>query len=102
MPSLLKQHSKTGLVIVAEHTLPSGLAFRYLRADHSLLGGRWILDTLDDDAFKIASQEMSGLLHGGQGVGESIFSAFVLQEAVRLIARVGEPEDGTEEQALVM
>lgn len=35
-------------------------------------------------------------------VGESIFSAFVLQEAVRLVERVGEAEVEGEEEALVM
>lgn len=46
---------------------------------------------------------MNGLVHGGQdGVGESIFSAFVLQEAARLVERVGGVEEGEEEEALVV
>lgn len=45
--------------------------FRFLRADHSLLGGRWI-------GKKVASDSRNGL-------GDSIYSTFVLQEAVRMI-----------------
>ncbi|KAL7414643.1 hypothetical protein BDY24DRAFT_369746 [Mrakia frigida] len=100
-PSLYKLHSTTGLIIVGETTIPSGLAYRYLRADHSLLGGRWVVDASSEEWLK--SEGMNGLVHGGQdGVGESIFSAFVLQEAARLVERVGGVEEGEEEEALVI
>lgn len=57
---------------------PSSL--RYLRASHSILGGVWIGDKI--------SQRASGapLLDAkGTPLGDSIYSAFVLEEAVRLI-----------------
>ena len=57
--------------------------FRYLRADHSLLGGVWV----GDKAF-------------GNEIGDSIYSAFVLQEAIRLAER--ERLDGGGENALIM
>lgn len=69
---LARQESTTGLIMVGEHIEES---FRFLRADHSLLGGRWI-------GTKVASDSRNGL-------GESIYSTFVLQEAIRLI----EPRD---------
>ena len=82
--------SLTGIIVVGE-TLPSDTwvpgtpeshpsSLRYLRASHSILGGVWIGDK--------ASQRGSGapLLDAeGTPLGDSIYSAFVLQEAVRLI-----------------
>lgn len=61
--------STTGRIVVGE-LLPGkdsqySTAIRYLRADHSLVGGKW-------------------LLPGGK-LGESIYPAFYVQEAVRLI-----------------
>lgn len=45
---------------------------------------------------------MKGLMKGQEeGVGESIFSAFVLQEAVRLVNR-GAIDSAKEENALIM
>ncbi|KAF8272063.1 hypothetical protein EI94DRAFT_1718915 [Lactarius quietus] len=82
--------SVTGIIVVGE-TLPSDTwvpgttesypsSLRYLRASHSILGGVWIGDKI--------SQRASGspLLDAeGTPLGDSIYSAFVLQEAVRLI-----------------
>jgi hypothetical protein len=82
--------SVTGMIVVGE-TLPSHSqvpgtfesypsSLRYLRASHSILGGVWIGDQV--------SQRASGaplLDAGGTPLGDSIYSAFVLQEAVRLI-----------------
>lgn len=82
--------SVTGMIVVGE-TLPSHSqvpgtfesypsSLRYLRASHSILGGVWIGDQV--------SQRASGaplLDAGGIPLGDSIYSAFVLQEAVRLI-----------------
>lgn len=79
--------SVTGRIVVGEE-LKHGL--RYLRADHSILGGVWIgkhhlrrrMDTDDD---------MGGLGvvtdAKGEPLGDSIYTAFVLQEAARLQAR---------------
>ena len=82
--------SITGIIVVGE-TLPSDTrvpgtpesyptSVRYLRASHSILGGVWIGDNI--------SQRASGaplLDTKGVPLGDSIYCAFVLQEAVRLI-----------------
>lgn len=69
-----KQESVTGLVIVGQYER-QGRTLRYLRCDHSLLGGLW-LDP--DDA-----QDLS--------LAEAIYKTFHLQEAVRLIQRPSSP-----------
>ena len=65
---LASTDSITGRIVVAENLKDN---FRFLRADHSLLGGRWIGERITDPS----------------GLGDSIYSAFVLQEAVRLVVR---------------
>lgn len=86
---LSRVQSSSGLIVVGENHA-KGAGYRYLRADHSLLGGRWI-----------GNQALSSSEQGG--VGDSIFSAFVLQEAVRFVERntssLVEPEKQT---ALIM
>lgn len=67
---LARAHGSTGLVVVGEHVEEE---FRFLRVDHSLLGGRWFGDKVAPDA--------------RDGLGDSIYSTFVLQEAVRLVQR---------------
>ncbi|KAF8584274.1 hypothetical protein K439DRAFT_1633655 [Ramaria rubella] len=64
---LARTHSITGLILVGEHVEEG---FRFLRVDHSLLGGRWM-------GAKVAPGSRND-------VGDSIYSTFVLQEAVRL------------------
>lgn len=71
---LARTYSVTGLILVAEHVEEQ---FRFLRADHSILGGRWIGKKVPPAT---------------QGIGDSIYSTFVLQEAVRLVQR---PQDHT-------
>ena len=64
-------------------------SFRFLRADHSLLGGRWIGEkvyTKEPTAKPLTDAE-------GTKLGDSIYSAFVLQEAVRLHERPGKQEN---------
>ncbi|PVF97662.1 hypothetical protein CPB86DRAFT_873981 [Serendipita vermifera] len=68
---LARTNSVTGTIIVAEHVEQR---IRFLRADHSLLGGRWIL----------------GPPHGN-GLSESIYGAFTLQEGIRLVTK--DPRD---------
>jgi len=58
---------------------PEGLAWRWLRADSSLLGGRWVGQHAPLD--QIAEDDGGGAGGGEERVGDSIFSAFVLQEA---------------------
>lgn len=60
--------SVSGMVMVADN-LKDG--YRFLRCDHSLLGGRWL--RRDEDS-KVSD------------LGDTIFSTFVLQEACRLAA----------------
>ncbi|CAI6340900.1 unnamed protein product [Periconia digitata] len=66
---LARQESLTGYVSVMESQAETG--FRVLRCDHSLLGGEWLVTP--------ASYEK------GQRKRETIFSVFVLLEAVRLV-----------------
>jgi hypothetical protein len=75
---LARSDSVTGTILVGEN-VDDG--YRFLRADHSLLGGRWI-----------------GEKTHGNPMGESIYGAFVLQEAIRLVER----EEHEEENALIM
>ena len=64
---LAKCDSVTGTIVVGEYV---ERGFRFLRADHSILGGRWI-----------------GKMTQGAPIGESIYGAFTLQEAIRMVER---------------
>ena len=98
--------SLTGLVVVGEslpvadykpgvrEEYPSEM--RYLRSAHSLLGGTWVGSkvarapgTADVDAF-------------GAPLGDSIYNAFLVQEAIRLIDTKDRDITPGEENALVM
>lgn len=70
---LARQESNTGYVSVLENQ--SDIAFRILRCDHSLLGGEWLVTPEAYDK--------------GQRQRETIFSVFVLLEAVRLVKNKG-------------
>jgi hypothetical protein len=94
--------SLTGVIVVGD-ILPSHgstrtevQSLRYLRAAHSLIGGVWIED-------KVVTLNGQPLAVDGQGkpLGDSIYSAFVLQEAVRLFQSQGQ-QLGRKENALVM
>ena len=86
---LSAEQSITGLISVVEWLPPLDYqgeddqqlhSARYLRASHSILGGVWTRDkiqVLDDE------QPLRDL--AGGPLGDSIYSTFVLQEAVRLI-----------------
>ncbi|KAF2733821.1 S-adenosyl-L-methionine-dependent methyltransferase [Polyplosphaeria fusca] len=81
---LARQESVTGYVSVLEDP-----AFRLLRCDHSLLGGEWLVTN------KSAEK--------GQKVRETIFSVFILLEAVRLVENSDtEPIPDSEKSALVI
>ena len=79
--------STTGLIVVGE-ALPLAVdnditpiqSMRYLRASHSLLGGVWIGN-------KAATKNHSPPVSNSEGtlLGDSVYAAFVLQEAVRLV-----------------
>lgn len=66
---LARQESVTGYVSVLENH--ADIAFRILRCDHSLLGGEWLVTP--------------SAYAKGQRQRETIFSVFVLLEAVRLV-----------------
>lgn len=99
--------SVTGRIVVGEF-LPSDswvpgtsgqypTSFRYLRASHSILGGVWIGDN-------VSTRDNSGptLDAAGTPLGDSIYSAFVLQEAVRLIDTSDRAVRSGQEKALFM
>ncbi|ORY18239.1 S-adenosyl-L-methionine-dependent methyltransferase [Clohesyomyces aquaticus] len=69
---LARQESITGYVSVLESH--NDVAFRLLRCDHSLLGGEWLVTPTS--------------AANGQTKRETIFSVFVLLEAVRLVKPV--------------
>lgn len=95
--------SVTGLIEVGE-TLPpldgeedSMHSARYLRADHSLLGGVWMRDraiTLDDEPFVRDAY--------GTKLGDTVYSTFVLQEAARLVDSTETGKTGKWKNALTI
>lgn len=80
---LARTDSSTGVVVVAENLVSN---YRFLRCDHSLLGGKWIAG--------------SNSPIYSDGLGDSIYTAFVLQEAIRLVERPAEKQ--TQDSTLVM
>lgn len=79
---LARGHSVTGTLSVIEHRLGSDRWIRVLRCDHSILGGLWLEDPDSDlDAAQL----------------ESIYTAFHLQEAVRLVERPWDTDDPAKE-----
>lgn len=86
---LSAEQSVTGLITVGQWLPPPDYkgendqhlhSARYIRADHSILGGVWTHDkvqVLDDEPPLTDSF--------GTPLGDSIYSTFVLQEAVRLV-----------------
>lgn len=90
MRILYSERSRTGHILVGE-TLPNASwtpdqrepypsSMRYLRASHSLLGGVWIGDKVfARDTKKHLFEDESGT-----PLGDTVYSAFVVQEAIRL------------------
>lgn len=77
----------------ANMTYPHSL--RYMRAGHSLLGGVWLND-------RSVARDRSGPLakdENGTHLGDSIYSTFVMQEAVRLAVQ---PDGSSPKTALTM
>lgn len=103
---LFAEQSVTGLITVGQWLPPpAGTAekptelhsARYIRASHSLLGGVWTHDKvqiLDDDSPLMDSW--------GNALGDSIYSTFVLQEAVRLVNSTKTGKANSWHNALVM
>lgn len=102
---LSSKDSVTGIVVVGELLPPkaevvdstTNHSFRYLRASHSLLGGVWI-------GSSVASLDNvpSRTDQAGTPLGDSIYSTFVLQEAVRLINNNTQGDIGKRENALIV
>ncbi|KAI9056518.1 hypothetical protein FKP32DRAFT_1670308 [Trametes sanguinea] len=94
------QSAYSGVVVVGESQGPTqGFEtmdhLRYLRAGHSLLGGVWV-------GPKVQAMDQSYILkdEAGQPLGDSIYSAFVLQEAARLVVK--KPKNTKPENALMI
>jgi hypothetical protein len=99
--------SVTGTIVVGEvlppdtwvsgttESYPSSL--RYLRASHSILGGVWIGD-------KVYQRSSGSPILDAEGtpLGDSIYGAFVLQEAVRLLDTSDRAIRTGQEKALFM
>ena len=85
---LSAEQSLTGLITVGQWLPPPNFegenepqmhSIRYLRASHSILGGVWTHDNVQVlDELPISDSF-------GVQLGDSIYSAFTLQEAVRLV-----------------
>ncbi|KAI0375810.1 S-adenosyl-L-methionine-dependent methyltransferase [Pilatotrama ljubarskyi] len=93
------QSAYSGVVVVGQSLASHGEAghmdhLRYLRAGHSLLGGVWVGPRAQaEDPTMLLKDE------AGETLGDSIYSAFVLQEAARLVKK---PGNGTPKNALMI
>jgi hypothetical protein len=96
---LSSKQSITGLIVVGE-TGPGNEAhsrMRYLRASHSLLGGVWTHERAMNVDASLATHDAAG-----NQLGDSIYAAFVLEEAVRLINSTSRGDDWSGSEALVI
>jgi hypothetical protein len=103
---LSAEQSVTGLITVVEWLPPLDYqgendqelhSARYIRASHSILGGVWTHDKI-----QVLDDEQPLMDLAGGPLGDSIYSTFVLQEAVRLVnsTKTGKADAWT--NALVM
>ncbi|GAA5987962.1 hypothetical protein JCM10908_007291 [Rhodotorula pacifica] len=98
------RRSVTGWISVGEYDLPSqqgNLTMRYLRADHSLLGGLWI----GPSRAELAAASIPHHAVEEEEVvrrAESIYSTFILQELVRLVVRPPDLPTKAPEQGLII
>ena len=79
---LSSKQSVTGIIVVGEAGPGDELhsRIRYLRASHSLLGGVWTKERVMTMDASLVTRDAAG-----NQLGDSIYAAFVLQDAVRLI-----------------
>ncbi|KAH8926325.1 hypothetical protein BT69DRAFT_1278893 [Atractiella rhizophila] len=90
---LHREKSVTGWISVGESPVPGtsgeGKEARYLRADHSLLGGLWVGVERARLGYYAAADEETREEIDEKAVltAESIYTTFLLQEAVRLVER---------------
>ncbi|GAA5863907.1 hypothetical protein JCM3774_004414 [Rhodotorula dairenensis] len=101
---LASRKSVTGWISVGEYTLPDArgdLTMRYLRADHSLLGGLWVGPSRTDLVRRsTVHDEVADAVVVRNA--ESIYSTFLLQELVRLVVRPPELPFTKPERGLVI
>lgn len=83
--------STTGMILVGELTHESGSQFRFLRCDHSLLGGIWIgiarKEILNRSAQSSHALSREDVENQAIHAAETIYPTFILQSAVRLVRR---------------
>ena len=94
---LSSKQSTTGVIVVGE-TGPGNEPYsrmRYLRSSHSLLGGVWTGARAVAMDPSLATYDAAG-----NRLGDSIYTAFVLQEAVRLINSTSRGGDWSGSEAL--
>ncbi|KAM0748557.1 hypothetical protein T439DRAFT_327816 [Meredithblackwellia eburnea MCA 4105] len=101
---LSAKKSLTGWIVVGEHTA-RGHEFRYLRADHSILGGLWT-GPAREEVIKMMEEMKVSLWekvdeNAVVGTAESIYSTFLMQEIARL-AGVPEKQMNKTEKALII
>ncbi|EGG10495.1 uncharacterized protein MELLADRAFT_93485 [Melampsora larici-populina 98AG31] len=100
---LVRRISTTGLITVGEFKDPeSREVFRYLRSDHSLLGGIWIGPSMKSVQKKFSNLNQIQLEKIAIENSESIYSTFIIQEAIRLVKRNQTHSKKQEEEALIM
>ncbi|GAA5876242.1 hypothetical protein JCM16303_007067 [Sporobolomyces ruberrimus] len=100
---LASKKSLTGYISVGEQEVPgpngaTGYRFRYLRADHSLLGGLWTGVSemeLRRSGSRVTEEEIVKR-------AESIYSTFIVQELVRLVETPEDLPRQAREQGLVI
>ena len=96
---LSSKQSTTGIIVVGE-TGPGDEPYsrmRYMRASHSILGGVWTHERVIHSDASLATYDAAG-----NRLGDSIYMAFVLQEAVRLINSTSRGDDWSGSEALVI
>ncbi|GAA6006017.1 hypothetical protein JCM11491_004091 [Sporobolomyces phaffii] len=100
---LASTQSNTGVIVVGEQEIPgpngsSGYRFRYLRADHSLLGGLWTgVSEMELHRMGLDANEVEVVKRA-----ESIYSTFILQELVRLVKPPPDLPRRSPERALII
>ncbi|GAA5978870.1 hypothetical protein JCM5350_004852 [Sporobolomyces pararoseus] len=100
---LATQKSLTGVIVVGEQEIPGpngaeGYRFRYLRADHSLLGGLWT-GVCEMELKRLRSEVTEEEVVQR---AESIYSTFILQELIRLVETPEDLPHQIPEQGLVI
>ncbi|GAA5836603.1 hypothetical protein JCM11251_002674 [Rhodosporidiobolus azoricus] len=113
-PRILSSHpSVTGQIVVGEQTVPGPVGedgkpqmmeFRYLRADHSLLGGLWVGPSREERRKESVREGRGEKVDEREVVGEAetIYSTFLLQELVRLVKPPPDLPRQSPEQGLII